>query len=90
VAEVVDLNGIPFIAVRAISDDYAHALPVQALQAGFDAARGRATPFRLLAHLATHWQDVSSFSRFVSNLSVARKNLTSFLRQVNDDLPRNY
>jgi adenosylhomocysteine nucleosidase len=90
VAEVVDEHDIPFVAVRAISDDYAHTLPVRALAAGFDPARGRATPLRLLAHLATHWQEVRPFFHFVSNLSLARRNLTSFLRQVNEDLPRNY
>jgi adenosylhomocysteine nucleosidase len=90
VAEVVFDHEVPFVAVRAISDDYGDTLPVRALAAGFDPAQGRATPLRLLAHLATHWREVRPFIHFVSNLSVARRNLTSFLRQVNDDLPRNY
>ena len=90
VSEVVLDREIPFIAVRAISDDYQHTLPVRALAAGFDPARGRATPLRLLAHLATHWKEVGPFMHFVSSLSVARKNLASFLQQLNTDLPRNY
>lgn len=90
VAEVVLDEEVPFVAVRAISDAYEDALPVQALAAGFDPVRGRATPLKLLGHLATHWAEVGPFVQFVSNLSVARRNLTSFLRQVNEDLPRNY
>jgi adenosylhomocysteine nucleosidase len=88
VADLVHDSNSIFIALRVISDDYASVLPVQALAAGFDPVRGRPTPLRLLAHLATHWSDVRPFSHFVSNLSLARRSLTSFLRQLNDDLPR--
>jgi adenosylhomocysteine nucleosidase len=90
VAEVVHGREIPFVALRVITDDYGHVLPVKALEAGFDAARGRATPLRLLVRLAGHWSEVPSFMRFVGNLSVARRNLTTFLRQVNEELPRNW
>ena len=44
VAAMVEPREIPFVAVRAISDEYADVLPVCALAAGFDPARGRATP----------------------------------------------
>jgi nucleoside phosphorylase len=88
VAAVVLPREIPFIAVRVISDGYADILPVRALAAGFDPARGRATPLRLLAHLALHWRDFLPFIRFVRNLSTARRNLTRFLQLLNDDLPR--
>jgi adenosylhomocysteine nucleosidase len=88
VAAVVLLREIPFIAVRVISDGYDDILPVRALAAGFDPARGRATPFRLLAHLALHWRDIPPFVRFVRNLSTARRSLTRFLQYLNDDLPR--
>jgi adenosylhomocysteine nucleosidase len=81
---------IPFVAVRVISDDYATVLPVGALAAGFDAARGKPTPLRLLGHLATHPGEVVPFVRFVSNLSLARRNLTTFLQQMTDELPRNW
>ncbi len=90
VAEVVRPREIAFIALRVISDDYAHPLPVGALAAGFDAKRGRATPLRLLFRLATHWSEISPFSKFVKDLSVARKNLTTFLQQLNRELPRNW
>lgn len=88
VAAVVHLREIPFIAVRVISDGYNDILPVRALAAGFNPARGRATPLRLLAHLALHWGDIPPFVRFVRNLSAARRNLTRFLQQLHDDLPR--
>jgi adenosylhomocysteine nucleosidase len=88
VAEVVARREIPFIAVRVISDDYANVLPVGALNAGFDPAAGKPTPLRLVAYLATHWSEVVPFWHFVSNLSLARRQLTLFLRQVNADLPR--
>jgi adenosylhomocysteine nucleosidase len=88
VAAVVLLREIPFIAVRVISDGYDDVLPVRALAAGFDPARGRATPLRLLAHLALHWGEIPPFIRFVRNLSAARRNLIRFLQQLHDDLPR--
>jgi hypothetical protein len=90
VAEIVGERELPFVALRVISDDYQKVLPVQALEAGFDAARGRSTPFRLLLHLALHWGDVGPFITFVKNLSLARRNLTSFLQQLNQELPRTW
>jgi adenosylhomocysteine nucleosidase len=90
VADVVHARSIPFIALRVISDDYQQVLPAKALAAGFNARKGRATPFRLLAHLAMHPGDISPFRKFVSGLSPARRNLTNFLRQLNDELPRGW
>jgi len=90
VADAVNPREIPFMAVRVISDDYAHVLPVGALAAGFNAAQGTPTPLRLLGYLAFHWGEVVPFVRFVRNLSRARRNLTSFLKQLNDALPRNW
>jgi hypothetical protein len=89
VAAVVLTREIPFIAVRVISDEYADVLPVRALAAGFDPRGGRATPLRLLGHLALRWADIPPFIRFVRNLGRARRNLTRFLQQLHDDLPRN-
>lgn len=89
VAHVVQNREIPFVALRVISDDYTHELPVGALAAGFNAAKGRPTPLRLLAHLACHRREISPFLKFVSNLERARQNLTLFLQQMNDELPRN-
>ncbi len=90
VADIANRREMPFMAVRVISDDYDHVLPVRALAAGFDAARGQATPLRLLLYLATHWSEISPFSRFVKNLSIARGQLTLFLLQLNNELPRNW
>lgn len=90
VAEVVEGREVPFVAIRAISDEYQHELPVKALAAGFDPMEGRATPLRLLARLALHWKEIPPFARFISDLSVARRKLTLFLQQVNDELPRNW
>jgi len=90
VAEVVNAHQIPFMAVRAISDDYHQMLPLGALAAGFDPAKGRATPLRLLWRLATHPAEVAPFKKFVWGLRPARRNLTSFLLQLNEELPRGW
>jgi len=90
VAEVVLNRVIPFIAVRVISDEYSQVLPVGALAAGFDPVAEHATPLRLLTYLATHPGEFAPFKKFVQGLSPARKNLTKFLEQLNDDLPANW
>ena len=90
VSQIVRAREIPFVAVRVISDDYAHVLPVAALAAGFEPERGKPTPFRLLARLALHWREIKPFGRFVQNLGVARRSLITFLQQLNDELPRNW
>jgi adenosylhomocysteine nucleosidase len=87
VANVVSSRVIPFMAVRVISDDYQQVLPTGALAAGFDASKGRATPLRLLGYLATRPGEIAPLQKFIAGLSVARKNLTKFLEQLNAELP---
>ena len=87
VAEVVRERQIVFLAVRAISDEYAPPLPTGALAAGFDSRRGRPTPFRLLAYLALRPKEIKPFSQFVKTLGLARANLTRFIEQLNKELP---
>ena len=90
VAEVVRARSIPFMAIRVISDEYDQVLPTGALTAGFDSSRDQSRPLHLLLYLVTHPGDYAPFKKFVSGLSVARKNLTKFLEQLNDDLPANW
>jgi hypothetical protein len=90
VAAIVIGREVPFMAVRAISDDYRQVLPAGALAAGFDAAKGRATPLRLLGYLATRPGEIAPLRKFIAGLSVARKNLTKFLEQLNNDLPASW
>jgi len=90
VADIVIPRQIPFLAIRVISDEYQQVLPVGALAAGFDPDKGRATPFRLLAYLALHPGEFGPFKKFVSGLGLARKSLTSFLQQLNDELPAHW
>jgi nucleoside phosphorylase len=90
VANVVSTRQIPFLAVRAISDACDKVLPVGALAAGFNASLGKPTPVRLLRYLATHPGEIRPFSRFVGDLSLARKNLTRFLQTLNNDLPASW
>jgi Phosphorylase superfamily len=90
VANVVSLRQIPFLGVRVISDAFSQVLPTGALDAGFDALRGKATPVRLLSYLATHPGDFAPFSKFVKGLSLARKNLTRFLEGLNNELPASW
>ncbi len=87
VAGIVAERQIPFLAVRVISDDYPQVLPLGALAAGFDAAKGHPTPLRLLAHLAMQPSEIAPFRKFVDGLFLARQNLTTFLELLNNDLP---
>lgn len=90
VAKIVSAHEIPFLAVRVISDEYRQVLPTRALAAGFDAKKGRATPLRLLTYLATRPKEIMPLTKFVSGLSLARKDLTRFLEQLNNELPSNW
>jgi adenosylhomocysteine nucleosidase len=90
VADFVRTREIPFLAVRVISDEYKTVLPSAALTAGFDPALNRPTPVRLLKHLALHPHDIRPFKEFVANLGIARRMLTTFLEQVNNELPRGW
>jgi adenosylhomocysteine nucleosidase len=90
VAGVVRKREVPFMAVRVISDEYQQVLPVGALAAGFNAHTGRATPFRLLAYLAMRPGEIAPLKKFVTGLSLARKNLTRFLEQLNNELPASW
>lgn len=87
VANIVAARQIPFLAVRAISDEHANVLPVGALAAGFNASLGKPTPFRLLRYLAAHPGEIRPFAKFVGDLSQARTNLTRFLQTLNAELP---
>jgi len=90
VAEIVRERQVPFMAVRAISDDYQQVLPTGALAAGFDARKGQATPLRLLGYLATQPGEIAPLQKFIAGLSAARKNLTKFLQQLNNELPASW
>jgi len=87
VANIVGTRNVPFLAVRAISDDYQHVLPVGALAAGFNASLGKPTPVRLLKYLATHPGEINPMRKFIGDISIARKNLTRFLQTLNNELP---
>jgi adenosylhomocysteine nucleosidase len=87
VADIVRARSVPFIALRVITDDYQQVLPAGALAAGFDVRKGRATPFRLFGYLAMHPGEIARFKKFVSGLSPARRVLTNFLKELNDELP---
>lgn len=90
VASVVAERQIPFLAVRVISDEHGHVLPLGALAAGFDAIRAKPTPVKLLTYLALHPKEVVPFKNFVSGLGIARKNLTRFIEALNNDLPASW
>jgi nucleoside phosphorylase len=87
VASFVAMRQIPFLAVRAISDDFQHVLPLGALAAAFDAIRGQPTPLRLLSYLAKHPGEIRPMGKFIGDLAIARKNLTRFLHTLNNELP---
>ena len=87
VANVVITRQVPFLAVRAISDDYQHILPVGALAAAFNASLGKPTPVRMLRYLATHPGEIKPMGKFIGDLGLARKNLTRFVQTLNNELP---
>jgi hypothetical protein len=90
VADVVRTREIPFLAIRVISDEYKTVLPSAALAAGYDAEENRPAPLRLLKHLVLHPKDLRPLREFVRQLSVARHLLTTFVEQVNNELPRGW
>jgi hypothetical protein len=90
VAAVVQTREIPFLAVRVISDEYKTVLPAGALAAGYDSIGNRATPFRLFKYLIFHPREFTPLKVFIQNLSVARGVLTTFLEQLNKELPRGW
>jgi purine-nucleoside phosphorylase len=90
VAAVVQKREIPFLAVRVISDEYKTVLPSGALAAGYDPVRNRATPLRLLKYLLFHPREFRPLKEFIQHLSVARGVLTTFLEQINRELPRGW
>ena len=90
VANKVAERQVPFLAVRVISDEYFQVLPVDALAAGFDARRAVPTPVKLIRYLLAHPADIPPFVHFVKGLGLARKNLTKFLVQLNNDLPASW
>jgi hypothetical protein len=90
VAAIVKGREIPFLAVRAISDDYKTVLPGGALAAGYDPVKNKPTPLRLFAYLFRHPGQFGPFKQFVAHLPVARRALTAFLEQLNKELPRGW
>ena len=77
-------------ACGSISDEYNQVLPAGALAAGFDAGQGpgrRRCACWLISPVTG--AKFRPFIQFVSNLGRARQNLTRFLQQMNDELPRN-
>jgi purine-nucleoside phosphorylase len=90
VTELVRERQIPFLAVRAISDEFSTLLPVGALAAGFDPSQNKPTPLKFLARLARHPGEIRPMIDFIGNLAVARRNLTRFLEQLNAELPASW
>jgi adenosylhomocysteine nucleosidase len=69
---------IPFIAVRVVSDDAHHDLPVP-MAHWFDLERQHANPGALIRYLAVHPRTIPSFFRFVLPLHRARTTLARAL-----------
>ena len=90
VAAVVKEREIPFLAVRVISDEHKTLLPSGALAAGYDPVKAKATPVRLGKYLLFHPSEFRPLKEFIGNLAIARGVLTSFLEQLNTELPRGW
>jgi len=88
VAEVVHERGCIFAAVRAISDTFEDVLPVDAMNAAFDAEKNAPKPMSLAWYLLWHPKESKPFKEFVARLAPARANLTKFLGTLTDELPK--
>lgn len=88
VAEVVHSRGCTFAAIRAISDTYDVVLPVEAMNAAYNAETNQTRPINLGWYLMTHPKQAKAFKAFVARLGPARANLTKFLGILTDELPR--
>ena len=71
-------KGVPFLALRAISDTAGDALPVP-LEAWFDLRAQRPRPVRLIGFLLRHPGRIAPFARLVGNVGRARRALTQAL-----------
>lgn len=73
---------VPFLPLRAVSDEAGDVLPTAALEASFDVKTQRPNALKLMAHLATHPRDIAPFARFVGHLGPAREALTEAVVRV--------
>jgi adenosylhomocysteine nucleosidase len=90
VAELVHGREIPFIAVRVISDEFQDPLPAGALAAGYDPETDEPCPFGLTGYLLTHPGQIGAFRKFASGLPAARKELTRFILELTEELPKGW
>jgi hypothetical protein len=81
---------VPFVAIRAISDEYSQALPAGALAASYNPELDTVTPLKLFFYLLTHPWEFVGFQKFVRGLPKARKSLTTFLIQITDEFPKHW
>lgn len=79
IAALAAAKSIPLKIVRIVSDSAEEAVPAELLAKGYDQQRGRQTPLRMAAHLATHWADIGRLRRFLAPLPQVRKELAAAL-----------
>jgi adenosylhomocysteine nucleosidase len=84
VAEACASAGVPFLALRVISDEAAQPLPVP-MPHWFDLRRQRPRPFGLVCYLASHPSRILPFTRFVRGLPGARRHLAACLSNLLQD-----
>jgi adenosylhomocysteine nucleosidase len=74
-------KGVPFLALRAISDTAGDSLPVPS-EVWFDARTQRARPWGLFLFLLGHPGRIQPFVRFVLTIRHARRTLTAALLEL--------
>lgn len=82
IGPIFERHGIPWGGVRAISDSASQQLPVELLEASWDADARRPTPGRLLRRMACRPRGAVEFLRFVLGLGLARENLGRVLERL--------
>ena len=79
IGPLAERRDIPWGGVRAISDAASRGLPLDLLEASWDANARRPTPGRLLGAMLRRPAGAIEFLRFVAGLGLARENLARVL-----------
>ncbi|PTX99735.1 hypothetical protein DB346_18115 [Verrucomicrobia bacterium LW23] len=90
VAEIMHERELPLVVVRGISDEAQEIMPNGALQAAWDPATNRATPWKLMKYFAGHPGEIKPFREFINALPPVRKNMTDFVLTLTEELPKNW
>lgn len=82
VAGVARSQGVSFVSLRVVSDDFEDRLPVEAIAAAWESEGGSVRPLPLALYLASHPAEIGPLLRFARFLPEARHRLTRRLLEL--------